>query len=127
MTTAPRRILIKGAQIVTMDDALGDIDRGDILVSGNTIEKVAPSIAAQADETIDASRLIVMPGLIDAHNHVWETVLRGMGGSLWSPGYYREVLPRRWHFRAEDLYNSGFAAGYELISPARKLPPLICL
>lgn len=110
-----RRTLIKGATLVTMDDDVGDHDRADILVVGNEIAQIAPSIEADADETIDAAGKIAIPGLIDSHNHLWETPLRGLA-SLWNPSYHAQVLPRRWFYRPEDMYNAGHAAGFEALS-----------
>lgn len=116
MTNSARRTLIKGAQIVTMEETLGDLDTGDILVEGTDIIEVAPSIDAPADETVDASGMIVIPGLIDAHSHIWETLLRGMGGGLWLDGYFKQILPRRRFYRHEDMYNAGFVAGHEMLT-----------
>ena len=43
------RVLIKGATIVTMDDALGDLTGGDLLVEGGRIAAVQPTIDAGDD------------------------------------------------------------------------------
>jgi 5-methylthioadenosine/S-adenosylhomocysteine deaminase len=47
------RVLIKGATIVTMDDALGDLMSGDVLVEGGRIAAVQPSIDAGDAEIVD--------------------------------------------------------------------------
>lgn len=116
MSKQAHRTLIKGAQIMTMDETLGDLDAADILVEGTDIIEISPSITADADETIDASGMVVIPGLIDAHSHIWETLLRGMGGGLWLDGYFKHILPRRKFYRHEDMYNAGFAAGHEMLA-----------
>ena len=53
--------------------------RADILIEGSLISKVAPSITARAEEKIDASGKIVLPGLINTHTHAAMTLFRGIG------------------------------------------------
>ena len=64
------RILIKGGSIVTMDPAIKDLPRGDILIENGKIAAVRPTIAADGAEVIDAAQMIVLPGLINAHDHL---------------------------------------------------------
>ena len=69
------------------------------------IEAVGRNLNATADETIDASDKIVMPGLVNAHMHTWETALRGIGAEWLSADYFKHVhanLATR--YNAEDNY-----------------------
>ena len=66
----PVRRLIKGGVLLTGDARLGDFASGDILIEGERIAAVSPAITADA-EVIDASSMIVIPGLVDAHKHYW--------------------------------------------------------
>ncbi len=66
MNSQPNRLLIRGGIIVTPDE----IFRGDILVVGETIERVAPRIEDADARIIDAAGLHILPGLIDAHVHL---------------------------------------------------------
>ena len=92
-------ILFKNAHILTMDPALGDLPNGDLLVVDDRIAAVGVSLDAQADETIDAAGHILMPGLVNAHIHTWETALRGMGGN-WAGSDYFTFF----HARLAPLY-----------------------
>ena len=65
--------------VVTLDPVVGDFRNGELLFSGNRIEAAGRNLGATADETIDAGDKIVMPGLVNAHMHTWETALRGIG------------------------------------------------
>ena len=82
------RVLIKGAIIVTMDDALGDLAGGDLLVEGGHIAAVQPTIDAPDAEIVDARGRIVIPGLINAHMHTWQTALRGYAANWTLPEYF---------------------------------------
>lgn len=72
---AGRRILFKGGTILTMDCDLGDFVKGDVLVEGAEIAAVAPSVEATAT-AVDASGMILIPGLVDAHRHSWSSAFR---------------------------------------------------
>jgi cytosine/adenosine deaminase-related metal-dependent hydrolase len=50
--------------------------RLDVLIEGERIADVAPGIAADDAEVVDASGMIVLPGFVDTHRHVWQTQLR---------------------------------------------------
>ena len=73
-----RRTLIRGGAVLSMDAAVGDFTRGDVLIEGKTIRQVAPRIEAGDAAVIDATSMIVMPGFIDTHHHQFETALRGL-------------------------------------------------
>lgn len=83
------RTLIRNGRVVTVDPALGDFDDCDILVVGDRIAEVRPNIVADVDEIIDARDKIVIPGLINAHLHTWQTGLRSIGSGWTGPDYHR--------------------------------------
>jgi hypothetical protein len=82
---APRRTLIRNAAVIlTMDPALGQGDLGviqeaDILLTGETIAAVGKNLQGNGAEVIDATGKIVMPGFVDTHNHLWQSLIRGCG------------------------------------------------
>ena len=69
------RILLKGGSVLSMDDAVGDFASGDVLIVGDRIAEVGPSITAGDAVEIDARDHIVMPGFCDPHIHCWEGAL----------------------------------------------------
>ena len=100
-----KRVLIKCGWLVTLDPDIGEIKGGELLFRGNTIEAAGRSLGATADEVIDAGDKIVMPGLVNAHMHTWETALRGIGVEWLSADYFKHVhgnLATR--YRPEDNY-----------------------
>lgn len=80
--------LIRNACLLSMDPAIGDLPSADVLVQGDRIAQVAPHIAARADRTIDATGMVLLPGLVNAHIHTWETALRGIGGDWAGSDYF---------------------------------------
>jgi len=70
-----RRLLIRGACIVTMDPAVPDLVSGDVLIEGSRIAAIAPTIDADC-ESVDARGMILCPGFIDTHRHCWQNVFR---------------------------------------------------
>ena len=73
--------VVRGGTIITMDRQ-GDLARGDVLVVDDTIAALAPRVTTPADaEIVDASGCIVIPGLINAHMHTWQTALRGIAAN----------------------------------------------
>jgi cytosine/adenosine deaminase-related metal-dependent hydrolase len=108
--------IIRGADIVTMDAALGDLANADILIDGNTISDVGPVLAADGAEEIDASGMIALPGIIDAHTCLWQTVLRGTVPDLWPGAYYSKLLPLRRNYTPQDNFNSAWVGAFEMLS-----------
>jgi cytosine/adenosine deaminase-related metal-dependent hydrolase len=104
-----RRTLIKSATIVSMDPSLGELPAGDLLVEGNRIAEVRPSIdlgsgAAEA-EIVDGKGRIVIPGLINAHMHTWQTGLRGYAANWTLLEYFRRMhAGLATVFRPDDIY-----------------------
>jgi 5-methylthioadenosine/S-adenosylhomocysteine deaminase len=71
-----RRYVIKGGAVMTMDPAVPNMARGDVLIEGKKILSIAPSINAGNADEIDARGRIVMPGFIDTHHHQAWTAIR---------------------------------------------------
>ncbi|QIP10615.1 amidohydrolase family protein [Bradyrhizobium symbiodeficiens] len=101
-----RRTLIRSATVITMDDAIGDLPTGDVLVEGNRIVDVRPSINDAADaEIVDGKDRIVIPGLINAHMHTWQTGLRGFAANWTLLEYFRRMhAGLATVFRPDDIY-----------------------
>ena len=70
------RTLFKGGTIVTMDQKVPNLPVGDVLVEGGRVAAVGPNLSADDAEIIDAAGSIVMPGLVDAHHHMWLGAMR---------------------------------------------------
>lgn len=73
-------ILIKNGTLVTMDSA-NTIVRGDLLVSDGRIAEIGSSGQA-ADTVIDAADCAVIPGFVQTHIHLCQTIFRGAADDL---------------------------------------------
>jgi len=112
----PERTLLRGGHIISMDPEIGDIPGGDLLIEGENISAVAPSIDASACEVVDASAAIIIPGFIDSHRHTWETVVRGIAPDVTLNGYFALVLDTLAPaYRPEDVYAGNLLGGLEAI------------
>jgi cytosine/adenosine deaminase-related metal-dependent hydrolase len=74
-----KTLLIKNAQVlVTMDDARREIPGGAVFIRDNVIEQVGltADLPQHADDVIDAGGHVVMPGLINTHHHMYQSLTR---------------------------------------------------
>ncbi|WP_411348300.1 amidohydrolase family protein [Paenibacillus sp. WLX2291] len=85
--------MLKNGTVLTLESSLGSLKRADVVIRGNRIEQIAPDIQLHAGgyEIIDASGMIILPGLVDTHRHVWESLVR-TAGTNWSLPVYLQNL-----------------------------------
>jgi 5-methylthioadenosine/S-adenosylhomocysteine deaminase len=102
------RFLLKGGQVVTLDQANTQHPVADILIDQGRILAIAPVIAPPADaEIVDLSGCIVMPGFVDTHRHSWQTGIRGVAADWSLHDYVRHIrLGYARAYRPEDVYIS---------------------
>jgi 5-methylthioadenosine/S-adenosylhomocysteine deaminase len=112
-----RKILIRGASIVSMDPAIGDLPKGDILIVGDRIAEVAPSISADDAEVVDATGMIASPGFVDTHRHTWQTQLKGVATD-WSLFDYACLMRSMYSvcYSAEDAYLGNYVGALEAVN-----------
>jgi cytosine/adenosine deaminase-related metal-dependent hydrolase len=74
-------LLIRGGTILTLNDR-HDIVEGDISIRGDRIAAIAPQIEDRHDRVIEARGGYVLPGLIQTHIHLCQTLFRGFADDL---------------------------------------------
>ncbi|CAB3793911.1 amidohydrolase family protein [Pararobbsia alpina] len=110
---AGRPILIRQAHIVSMDDSIGDLT-GDVLVKDGKIVEVAPSIEAGQATVIDGRHKVLIPGFVNTHIHLWQTVMKGCAGDWTFNDYLQHALGSAGkQFTAQDVYLSTFLGALE--------------
>ncbi|MCL7476270.1 MAG: amidohydrolase family protein [Methanosarcinales archaeon] len=107
------RILIKNGYVITMDGP--PIRDGIVLIEDNKITYVGKE-PQQAEQVIDAKGCVVMPGLVNAHNHAGMTLFRGYADDLplkeWLEGH---IWPAEAKLTGEDVYYGTLLACLEMI------------
>jgi len=105
---ALNRILLKGGCVLSLDKQVGNFHKANVLIEGTKIAAVGPRVNASDAEIIDASDMIVMPGFVDTHRHIWEGILRNIGTDIPLEGeesYLAYILNKLAPvFRPEDVY-----------------------
>jgi 8-oxoguanine deaminase len=73
-------LLIRHAHLVTMDDHQREIPDGGLFIRDGFIEKVGPTgeLPKTADEVLDLSGHLVLPGLVNTHHHFYQTLTRAI-------------------------------------------------
>jgi len=107
--------LVRNGHVLTMDPALGEIPGGDVHVKSGAIVAVGKNLKAPGATVLDARRMIVLPGLIDTHWHMWTTFLRSMAGDKPEQGYFPVTTAYGQVMRPEDMYHSTRLAAAEAI------------
>ncbi len=91
--------LIKNGAVITVD-AAGVLPRADVHVNNGRIETVGTDLNVADAETIDATDMIVMPGFIDTHYHMWSALGRNFVGDGF--GYFPAKNATSKLYTAED-------------------------
>ncbi|HEX5735336.1 MAG TPA: 5'-deoxyadenosine deaminase [Blastocatellia bacterium] len=74
-------LLIKGATIITLDP-MNSVFEGDVLIEQNRIAAVGSSTATRGVETIDGRGRLLLPGFVQTHVHLCQTLFRGAADDL---------------------------------------------
>ncbi len=121
---APARTLIRNAALVlTMDPALGAGELGvreqvDLLLEGDTIARIGPNLKVPGARVIDATGRIVLPGFVDTHDHLYQSLIRGCGTDQDLNGWQRacEIPLFRFNWKPGDVYHGVRLSTLDVIS-----------
>jgi 5-methylthioadenosine/S-adenosylhomocysteine deaminase len=87
-------LLLIGGSVVTVDDARHVFDPGAVAVTGDRIVAVGPAedfSGWQANRRIDTAGMVVLPGFVDTHQHLFQYLMRGLGEGMelwpWLSGF----------------------------------------
>jgi 8-oxoguanine deaminase len=112
-------LLIKNSSIlVTMDDHRREIPDGGLFIRDGFIEKVGPSseLPSEADEVLDLSGALVLPGLVNTHHHFYQTLTRAVPAAQDANlfNWLKTLYPIWAHLTPEDIFISAQTALAEL-------------
>jgi len=113
-------LLVRNADLlVTMDRNRREIPDGALLVRDNVIEAVGSSeeLTEEADRVIDAKGMLIMPGLVNTHHHLYQTLTRALPAAqdalLFS--WLRTLYPVWSELTSEAVYTSAMVGLAELV------------
>jgi len=88
-------MLLKNGIVATLDPQR--VESTDLRISGERIVEAGPSLApAPGEEVLDLERGLVVPGLVNAHTHLYSALARGMPGPAPPPRSFVEILEKVW-------------------------------
>ena len=110
------KVLFRNAHLMSMNAEIGDMDKADILVDGTVIREVGTAIDAGDAEVVDATGMLMMPGMIDTHTHLWESPFKGRVSEGWGMEYFTNVHPLVSYFEPQDTYAGVYAGAVESLA-----------
>ena len=108
-------IIIRGGTLVTMDPGR-TILNADITIKDDRIAQIGKINSEQGDQVIDAKGMLVIPGLIQTHVHLCQTLFRGMANDLELLDWLNlKILPLESAHDEDSLYYSALLGCAELL------------
>ncbi|MCH8023851.1 MAG: hydrolase, partial [Candidatus Marinimicrobia bacterium] len=95
---AGHRTLLLGGRIIAPGEDQQFISEGFIEVTDGIITAVGPGDppAAEVNDLVDLSGLTILPGMINAHTHLYSALALGMPPPEQPPASFQEILERVW-------------------------------
>src|SRR5882757_7439106 len=110
------KILISGGYVLTLDDELGELESGAVLIEDGRIAAVGEGLDAADAEVLDATGCVVMPGFIDTHRHTWQTPFRGICADWTLGDYFRGMrLSISPNCEPDDIYAGNYVGALEAL------------
>ncbi|HEU5276553.1 MAG TPA: amidohydrolase family protein, partial [Xanthobacteraceae bacterium] len=106
---------IANAYVMTMDGSLGDIAGASVHVRNGEIVAVGKDIAG-GGQHMEANGMIVMPGLVETHWHMWNTLFRSFAGDKPEEGYFPTVARFGQQMTPDDIFQSTRLSAAEAIN-----------
>ena len=101
-------ILLANGKVITRDpDGVGYLPDGGVVTDGGKIVEVGSTADLKAKypqaEFVDARGGVIMPGLINAHTHIYSALARGLSIDGYNPTSFYEVLDGQWWYIDRNL------------------------
>ena len=112
------KTLITNAYVLDMVGDTANIEKKDILINDNIIEKIEKDIdkTIDVDERINARNMLVMPGLINTHTHLAMSIFRGYKTDKKLMDWLENAIyPVEEKLKPEDIYWNSYLSCLEMI------------
>ena len=111
--------ILANGKLITRDPALPYLADGGVAIDGANIAAVGPTASLKAQypaaEFIDAKGGVIMPGLINAHTHIYSALARGLSISGYNAVNFLEVLEGQWWYIDRHLTLQGASASADAL------------
>lgn len=110
--------IIGNGRLITRDAALPFLENGAVVIDGKTIKEVGDFTVMKAKypgaEFIDARGGVIMPAFINAHEHIYSAMARGLSVKGYDPKGFLDILDGMWwtidrHLTLEQTRQSAMA------------------
>lgn len=93
-----KSLLIKNGTVVTLNEQQAIVENGGVYIEGTRIVEVGRGLEGKfrPDHTLDARGGVIMPGLINAHHHLYSTFARGFAVPGEPARNFQQILERLW-------------------------------
>src|SRR5215213_4071354 len=108
--------VIRNAFVMSMEKGIGDIPEGHVHVRNGEIVAVDEKVDAGGATVIDGRGMIVLPGFVETHWHMWNSLFRGMSGEKPDYGYFRTTAQLGVLFMPDDIYQGTRLATAEALN-----------
>ncbi|GAB3678324.1 amidohydrolase family protein [Angustibacter aerolatus] len=110
-----RPVVLRGGTVLTMDAAHTVLPQADVLVVDGRVAAVGQRLdVPEGTFEVNATGGVVMPGMIDTHRHMWQTVMRGYGADWTLTQYFVwYYLEHGKAFRPEDVHAGNLLSAWE--------------
>jgi len=96
-------------------DSAGSNFYGDLLIEDRRIRQIAPKLDVEAEKVIDATNMLVLPGFVQAHIHLCQTLLRGQADDVPLMKWLDTITSLEFRHTPETLYASARLGIAEMI------------
>jgi len=111
-------LLVKHAHLLTMDDHQTELADGGLFIRRGLIEEVGPmsELPTTADEVLDLTGHVLLPGLVNTHHHFYQTLTRAVPAAQDANLFHwlKTLYPIWARLRPEDIFISTSTALAEL-------------
>src|SRR5260221_5094899 len=111
-------LLVKNAHLLTIDDPHPELSDGGFFIKNGFIQQVAPTSAlpSTADEVLDLTGHVVLPGLVNTHHHFYQTLTRAVPAAQDANlfNWLKTLYPIWARIKPEDIFISTSTALAEL-------------
>ena len=94
--------ILANGRLITRDGAVPYLPDGGVAIDGTKIAAVGSTAELKAKypeaEFVDAKGGVIMPGLVNAHTHIYSALARGLSIDGYAPTTFYEVLDGQWWY-----------------------------